>query len=63
MLCSFASLDESSLSEIRSYEKKSGRIVLAYACKDIGIDSMSEEELAELKSLEDRLRLQLVAVK
>ncbi|GAB4390556.1 MAG: hypothetical protein Kow0025_23390 [Thermodesulfovibrionales bacterium] len=63
MLCSLATLNDESLREIRAFEKKTGRVLLAYTCKEIGIDRMSEAELSELKKLEDKLRLQLVAVR
>lgn len=63
MLCTFANLSGSSLSAIQDFEKKTGRRLLAYTCRDIGIDSMSEAELSELRKLEDNLCLQLVAVK
>lgn len=63
MLCSLARLDESNLSEIQDFEKRTGRVLLAYTCKDIGIDKMSDSDISELRKLEDRLGLQLVAVK
>ena len=63
MLCSLAKLDDANLKEVRDYEKKTGRVLLAYTCKDIGIDRMSDEELSELRKLEDKLCVQLVAVK
>jgi hypothetical protein len=62
MLCTFANLDEKSLDEVQSFEKKAGRTLLAYSCRDIPIASMSDEELAELRKLEDKLCVQLVAV-
>jgi hypothetical protein len=62
MLCTFASLDGKSLDEVQAFEKKTGRTLLAYSCRDIGIASMSDEDLAELRKLEDKLCMQLVAV-
>jgi hypothetical protein len=62
MLCTFASLDEKSLEDVQAFEKKTGKTILAYSCRDIGIASMSDEDVAELRKLEDRLCLQLVAV-
>lgn len=63
MLCTFANLDEASLSAINEFEVKAGRTLLAYTCKDIGIDAMSPDEVSQLKRLEDKLCVQLVAVK
>ncbi len=63
MLCKLASLDEASLSAINEFESQTGRTLLAYTCKEIGIDEMSPEDMSQLKHLEDKLSVQLVAVK
>ena len=63
MLCKLANLDEASLSAINAFEAQTGRTLLAYTCKEIGIDEMSSEEMSQLNKLEDKLNVQLVAVK
>jgi hypothetical protein len=63
MLCSYASLDDSSLSAISAFEKETGRTLIAYTSREVGIDVMSDDQVVELKKLEDKLSVQLVAVK
>jgi len=63
MLCTIAELDEERLGAIRSLEKKLGKTVLAFSCKDIGVTPLKDDEIAQIKELESRLGLALVAVK
>ena len=63
MLCSYATLDDSSLSAIAAFEKETGRTILAYTIRDVGIADMNAEQVDELRKLEDKLSVQLVAVK
>ncbi len=63
MLCKLANLDETSLSAINEYESHTGRTLLAYTCKEFDIDDMSSEDMTQLNKLEDKLSVQLVAVK
>lgn len=62
MLCSLANLDKGKLEAIETFEKKTGKIVLAFTCKDINIGKLNAQELAELKAVEKKLGLSLVAV-
>ncbi len=63
MLSSYATLNDSSLSAISAFEKETGRTLLAYTSRDVGIDDMSADQVDELRKLEDKLSVQLVAVK
>ena len=63
MLCTYANLDGSALSAIAAFEKETGRTLLAYSCKDVSIEDMSDDDISALKGLEERLSVQLVAVK
>ena len=63
MLCSYATLDDSSLAEIKAFEMETGKRLLAYTSRDIGIDDLTEDQVGELHKLEDKLSVQLVAVK
>ncbi len=63
MLCSFASLNSDSLGAIKAFEERTGKVVLAFSCWDANADSLSEEELSEIKELEQKLGLSIVAVK
>jgi hypothetical protein len=63
MICSLASLKDENLETIRSYEKQTGKTLLAFSCSDVNAEELSGEELAKIKELEGRLGMVLVAVK
>ncbi len=63
MMCSYASLDGGQLEAVQGLEKKIGKVLLAFTCKDVNADTLTEEELTELKKVEEKLGLALVAVK
>jgi len=63
MLCTFAQLDGEKLKAVQSLEKKMGKTVVAFSCKDIGITPLKDDEIAQLRDLEKKLGLALVAVK
>jgi hypothetical protein len=63
MMCSFAALDGEKLDAVQGLEKKLGKVLLAFSCKDVNAETLSEEELAELKRVEEKLGLALVAVR
>ncbi len=63
MLCSYATLDDSSLAEIKAFEMETGKRLLAYTSRDIGSYDLTEDQVGELHKLEDKLSVQLVAVK
>ena len=63
MLCTFASLDGAKLEAVQSLEKKLGKTILAFSCKDISIVSLQEDEISKIKEAEKKLGLALVAVK
>ncbi len=63
MLCSLASLDKEKVEEIQALEKKIGKTVLAFSCREMKIDALKDDEIAQIKEAEKRLGLSLVAVK
>ena len=63
MLCSLASLDKEKIEAIQALEKKMGKTVLAFSCRDLKPDSLKDDEIAQIKEAESRLGLSLVAVK
>ena len=63
MLCSLASkLGEKDLEEIEALERDLGITVLAFSCREIDPATVSDELLARIRAVEDRLGLALVAV-
>lgn len=63
MLCSLASLDKEKVEAIQALEKKIGKTVLAFSCRDLKADTLKDDEIAQIKEAESKLGLSLVAVK
>ena len=63
MLCSLASLDKEKIEAIQALEKKMGKRVLAFSCRDLKADTLKDDEISQLKEAESKLGLSLVAVK
>ncbi len=63
MLCTVANLDKRQLETVQSLEKKLGKTVIAFSCKDIQATQLKDDELAQIKEAEKQLGLALVAVK
>jgi len=63
MLCTMAKLNEKQLEEVQSLEKKLGKTVIAFSCKDLNATQLKDGELAQIKETEKKLGLALVAVK
>jgi len=63
MLCSLASLDKEKVEAIQAIEKKMGKTLLAFSCRDLKADVLKEDEIAQIKEAEKKLGLSLVAVK
>lgn len=63
MLCSLASLDNDRVNAIQSLERKIGKTLLAFSCKEMKIDTLKDEEIAQIKEAEHKLGLSLIAVK
>jgi hypothetical protein len=61
MMCSLSRLDQGKLSEIKAFEKKLGKVVLAWSCGDVKLADLNAERLAELEALQNKLGLVLVA--
>jgi hypothetical protein len=63
MMCSLATnLGAAQLDEIRALEKQLGTTVLAYGCHELRPAKASDQQLAEIKKLEEKLGVALVAV-
>lgn len=63
MLCTLAHLEQEKLSELQSLEKKLGRTLIAFSCNDVDVVPLKENELAEIKRVENKLNVSMVAVK
>ena len=63
MLCSLSKLDKEKISSIESAEKKIGKTLLAFNCKDFAPANLTEDELSMVKETEKKLGVVLVAVR
>ena len=63
MLCSLASLDKGKREAIQSLEKKMDKTLLAFSCKEMKIDALKDNEIAQIREAERKLGLSLIAVK
>jgi hypothetical protein len=63
MICSYAALDTGKLDEIQALEKKLGKVLIAFSCRDVNADTLSESEMAQLKEVEEKLGVALLAVR
>jgi len=63
MVCTYASLSEEKLKEIRELEASLGKTLLAFSCKEVEIAELREGDLKKVKELEEKLGVPLVAVR
>ncbi len=63
MLCTLAHLEKDKLADVQSLEKKLGKTLIAFSCKDISIAPLKEDELSEIKQVEKKLNVSLIAVR
>jgi hypothetical protein len=63
MLCTLAQLEKEKLADVQSLEKRLGKTLIAFSCKDIDIVSLKEDEISQIKQVEKKLNISLVAVK
>ena len=62
MLCTLANLDGSKIAAVQSLEKKLGKTIIAFSCKDLSVSQLKEDEVAQIQKAEKELGLALVAV-
>ena len=62
MLCSYSTTESINLEAIQGLEKELGKILLAFSCRDIKPAELSDEDLAKINELEEKLGVVLVAV-
>jgi sugar phosphate isomerase/epimerase len=62
MICTYASLPQEKIKEIKELEEDLGKTLLAFSCKGVDIVPLNDEELKKIKALEEKLGISLVAV-
>ncbi len=63
MICNLSRLDEAKIDAVRAVESKIGKTLLAFSCSDISPADLSAEELNQIREMENKLGLVLIAVK
>ncbi len=64
MLCTVAQLEKDKLADIQALEKKLGKTLIAFSCRDnVETAKLKDDELSQIKQIEKRLNISLVAVK
>ncbi len=63
MLCTLANLENDKLERVQSLEKKLGKTLIAFSCREMSIVPLKEDELSQIKQVEKKLNLSLIAVK
>jgi hypothetical protein len=63
MLCSLSSkITTEDLKNIQELEKDLNKTLLSFSCHDLKVADLTEDQLAKIKSLEEKLGVSLVAV-
>ncbi len=63
MICNLSRLDEAKIEAVRAVERKMGKTLLAFSCRDISPADLTAEELNQIRETENKLGLVLIAVK
>ncbi len=63
MICNLSRLDEPKIEAVRAVERKIGKTLLAFSCRDISPADLTVEELNQIREMENKLGLVLIAVK
>jgi hypothetical protein len=61
VICTVARLDDEKLESIRSFERQTGKRVLALTCHDLPVAELKESEVRALQDLERRLGVVLLS--
>jgi hypothetical protein len=63
MFCTVAQLEKDKLADIQALEKKLGKTLIAFSCKNTAeIAKLKDDELSQIRQLEKKLNVSLVAV-
>jgi hypothetical protein len=64
MFCTVAHLEKDRLGDIQALEKKLGKTLIAFSCKsNVEIAKLKDDELVQIRQVEQKLHLSLLAVK
>ncbi len=63
MLCTVAQLEKNKLADIQALEKKLGKTLIAFSCKNVEIAKLKDDELIQIRLIEQKMHIALLAVK
>jgi hypothetical protein len=62
MFCTVAQLEEHKLADIQALEKKLGKTLIAFSCKNVEIAKLKDDELIQIRQVEQKLHISLLAL-
>jgi len=62
LICTYPKLETRRLEDVKSLEKKIGKTLLAFSCREIHPSKLKEGELEKIKEVEKKLGVSLVAI-
>ncbi len=63
MFCTVAHLEKDKLADIQALEKKLGKTLIAFSCKNVEIAKLKEDELVQIRLIEQKMHIALLAVR
>ncbi len=63
MFCTVAHLEKDKLADVQTLEKKLGKTLIAFSCKNVEIAKLKDDELTQIRQIEQKLHISLLAVK
>ncbi len=63
MFCTVAKLEKDKIADIQALEKKLGKTLIAFSCKNVEIAKLKDDELAQIRLMEQKFHISLLAVK
>ncbi len=63
MFCTVAHLEKDKLADVQALEKKLGKTLIAFSCKNVEVAKLKDDELVQIRQIEQKLHISLLAVK
>ncbi len=63
MFCTVAHLEKDKLADVQALEKKLGKTLIAFSCKNVEVAKLKDDELVQIRQVEQKLHISLLAVK
>ncbi len=63
MFCTVAHLEKDKLADVQALEKKLGKTLIAFSCKNVEVAKLKDDELVQIRQVEQKLHISLLAIK